>query len=332
MTNAVIIAQQGSNNTTFRNRIINGAMVIDQRNAGASVTNTSGGAYILDRWNAFGSQASKFTSQQNAGSVTPPAGFKNYFGITSLSAYTVGASEAFSIRQYIEGYNVFDFGLGASGALTFTISFWVCSSLTGSFGGCLYNNAGDRFYRFSYTISAANTWEQKTVTVVGDTSGTWLTTNGIGLAVQFSIGAGATVSGTAGAWTGSTALQPTGSVSVVGTNGATFYITGVQLEAGSTASPFENRSYGVELGLCQRYYQEACSIVTTTGQYLNHLRLPVVMRVGPTVGTITFDSGTGATFALVTNTGNGTAGLSLYQSANHSVTATATKIPLSSEL
>jgi len=275
--------------TGFKNRIINGAMVIDQRNAGASVTNGAGGAvFPVDRFDMFGSQASKFTAQQNAASVTPPAGFKTYLGITSSSAYTVGASESFSVRQRIEGFNTSDLGFGAAGASTVTLSFWVRSSLTGSFGGVLYNGAGDRFYPFTYTINAANTWEQKTLTVAGDTSGTWVgATNGIGLSVQFSLGAGASVSGTAGAWTGSTALQPTGSTSVVGTSGATFYITGVQLEKGSTATSFDYRPYGTELALCQRYFAQLGAGAAGSNVSANNvafgLQNQVVMRAASTI-------------------------------------------------
>jgi hypothetical protein len=238
----------------FKNRIINGAMVIDQRNAGASVTPTNA-QYLVDRWMARLSQSSKFSVQQNAGSVTPPVGFTNYLGATSLSAYSVTSTDEFGIRQRIEGFNVADLGWGAAGAATITLSFWVRSSLTGTFGGALQNGAGNRSYPFSYTVSAANTWEQKAVTIAGDTSGTWLTTNGIGIEAFFSLGAGSTVSGTAGAWTASGLISVTGATSVVGTNGATFYITGVQLEKGSTATSFDYRPYGTELALCQRYYQ-----------------------------------------------------------------------------
>jgi len=255
MTLAVNIAQGGSNNVTMRNRIINGAMVIDQRNAGASVTNTTSNLYVTDRWNIYGQQASKFTAQQNAGSVTPPTGYKYYLGITSSSAYTVLSGDNFKVLQPIEGYNVSDLGWGASGASPVTLSFWVRSSLTGTFGGSFTNSAYDRSYPFTYTISSANTWEQKTVTIAGDTSGTWLTTNGIGVNVIFSMGMGTTQSGTAGAWAAGNYQSATGAVSVVGTNGATWYVTGVQLEAGTTASPFEYRQYGTELNLCQRYYQ-----------------------------------------------------------------------------
>jgi len=250
MTLAVNIAQIGSNNTTFRNRIINGAMVIDQRNAGASVTPTTDNTYTLDRWTAKLSQSSKYSVQQSS---TVPTGFKNSLLITSLSAYTVGSSESFFTKQVIEGFNVADLGWGAAGASTVTLSFWVRSSLTGTFGGSLWNNAADRSYPYSYTISAANTWEQKSITIAGDTSGTWLTTNGGGINVGFGLGVGASLSTTAGAWASGFYPSSTGATSVVGTNGATFYITGVQLEAGSTASPFEYRSYGTELALCQRY-------------------------------------------------------------------------------
>jgi hypothetical protein len=242
----------------LKNRIINGDMVIDQRNAGASQgTTTLFSNYTLDRWQAQYSAISKFTTQQNAGSVTPPVGFTNYLGCTSSSAYTVGASEAYGIAQYIEGYNAADLGWGTANAKTVTLSFQVYSSLTGTFGGALRNSAGNRSYPYSYTISNANTWEQKTITIAGDTSGTWLTTNGIGIQVFFNIGAGATVSGTAGAWAGAGLVAPTGAVSVVGTNGATFYITGVQLEQNTSATPFERRLYNQELANCQRYFEKS---------------------------------------------------------------------------
>jgi hypothetical protein len=239
--------------TGMRNRIINGSMTIDQRNAGASVTPTNA-AYTLDRWSALQPVASKFSVQQNAGAVTPPVGFVNYLGVTSLSAYSVLSSDAFAMVQRIEGTNVSDLGWGTANAQAVTLSFWVRSSLTGTFGGSFRNSDANRSYPFTYTISAANTWEQKTVTIAGDTSGTWLTTNGIGINIFFGLGVGSTVSSTAGAWAAGNFLSATGATSVVGTNGATFYITGVQLEKGSTATPFEFRSIGQELGLCQRYY------------------------------------------------------------------------------
>jgi len=243
------------NSLGFRNRIINGAMVIDQRNNGASVSTSVGNTiYTIDRWQAAYSATSKYTVQQNAGSITPPAGFTNYLGVTSSSAYSVISTDYFFIRQFIEGFNVADLGWGTANAQTITVSFWVRSSLTGTFGGSLRNSAANRSYPFSYTISSANTWEQKTITIAGDTSGTWLTNNGVGIELSFSLGMGSTLSATAGAWAAGSFVSATGATSVVGTNGATFYITGVQLEAGSVATPFERRDYGRELMMCQRYF------------------------------------------------------------------------------
>jgi hypothetical protein len=241
-----------SSNFGFKNRIINGAMVIDQRNAGASGTAS---AYTVDRWYYNASQASKGTWQQNAGAVTPPAGYKNYLGFTSSSAYSVLAGDYFGLYQSIEGFNVADLGWGAAGAATVTLSFWVRSSLTGTFGGVIANSGFSRSYPFTYSIPVANTWTSISVTVAGDTSGTWLTTNGIGITANFGLGVGTTYSGTAGAWAGANYSSATGATSVVGTSGATFYITGVQLEKGSTATSFDYRPYGTELALCQRYYQ-----------------------------------------------------------------------------
>jgi hypothetical protein len=241
--------------TSFKNRIINGAMVIDQRNAGASITPTDG-QYSVDRWQAAMAQASKYSVQQNAGSVTPPAGFSNYLGVTSLSAYSVGSGDYFFLRQYIEGFNFADMAFGTANASAVTLSFRVYSSLTGTFGGAVKNSAASRSYPFSYTISSANTWTTISITIPGDTTGTWIgATNGTGLAVLFNLGSGSTYSGTAGAWASANYIGATGNVNVVGTNGATFYITGVQLEKGSTATSFDYRSIGTELFLCQRYYE-----------------------------------------------------------------------------
>ncbi len=276
-----------------RNRIINGNMLIDQRNAGASVTPTATG-YNLDRWYVAITQSSKFSVQQNAGSVTPPTGFTNYWGATSSSAYSVISTDLFLISQAIEGLNVYDLAWGTANAKTVTLSFWVRSSLTGTFGGSLTNSGDSRSYPFSYTISSANTWEQKTITVAGDTTGTWLTTNGVGLQVRFSLGTGATYSTTANAWAAGSYYSATGATSVVGTNGATFYITGVQLEVGSVATPYERQIYSDQLAQCQRYYQywggsanyervASGFWVTTTTSEVEVPRISVTMRATPTI-------------------------------------------------
>jgi hypothetical protein len=285
------VAMPSAGPLSNRNKIINGDMRIDQRNAGASVTPASA-IYTLDRWVTLISQASKLSFQQNAGSVTPPAGFTNYLGITSASAYSVLASDAFEISQAIEGYNFADLAFGSASAKAITLSFWVRSSLTGTFGGALSNSGSARSYPFNYAISSANTWEYKTVTIPGDTSGTWLTTNGVGGFLRFGLGVGSTYSGTAGSWASANYASATGATSVVGTNGATFDITGVQLEVGSVATPFEHRSFGDELARCQRYYYRMtstapytqfafCNVQSAT-VHKPFFHFPVPLRVPPT--------------------------------------------------
>jgi hypothetical protein len=257
LTNALAEASGGTGTTTgyygFKNRIINGAMVIDQRSAGASVTPTANFTYTLDRWVAGLIQSSKFSVQQSS---TAPAGFSNSILITSLSAYSVLSTDYFNINQFIEGFNWADLDFGTANAQTVTLSFWVRSSLTGTFGGALANSAGSRAYPFTYTINAANTWEKETITIAGDTTGTWVgATNGIGARLWISLGTGSSFATTADAWAAGNFIAPTGATSVVGTSGATFYITGVQLEKGSTATSFDYRPYTTELALAQRYYE-----------------------------------------------------------------------------
>jgi hypothetical protein len=267
----------------FRNRIINGGMVIDQRNAGASVTPTADGTYTLDRWRVGITQSSKFSVQQN---TTVPTGFSYSLKATSLSAYSVGAGDAFLLTQAIEGFNTADLMWGTAQAQTVTLSFQVYSSLTGTFGGSVYNSAGNRSYPFSYSIPVANTWTTINITIAGDTSGTWLTTNGIGIQISFGLGAGSTFSGTAGAWAGALYLSATGATSVVGTSGATFYITGIQLEKGSTATSFDYRPYGTELALCQRYYELGGGVTATalgTGGIYTQFPFKVTKRAASTI-------------------------------------------------
>ena len=278
--------------TGFKNRIINGGMVIDQRNAGASVTPTDG-QYTLDRYKFDLTQTSKITTQQNAGAVTLPVGFSNYLGITSSSAYAVLAGDYFLFSQRIEGFNFADMAWGTANAATITLSFKVYSSLTGTFGGAIENSAQNRSYPFTYSVPVANTWTSISVTVAGDTSGTWIgATNGLGVRIYWSLGTGTTYSGTAGAWASAIYLSATGATSVVGTSGATFYITGVQLEKGSVATSFDYRPYGTELQLCQRY----CNVyggssvynkLAVAGTGINSISMmaftqfPVVMRATP---------------------------------------------------
>jgi hypothetical protein len=266
-------------------------MRIAQRGTGAITAGTSD-QFPVDRFKCNGSTSGKYTAQQNAGGITPPTGFSNYLGCSSSSAYSVPSGEAYSINHIFEGLNVADLGWGAAGAQSVTLSFWVRSSIAGTFGGVVNNATGTRSYPFSFTTASANTWEYKTLVISGDTSGTWLTTNGAGIVLTFSMGAGSSLLATAGSWTGVGSIYgATGQTNLVGTSGATFYITGVQLEAGSVASPFERRPYGTELALCQRYYAKLTGAQFAgfgSGYYRSGtaayvcVRYPVTMRASPT--------------------------------------------------
>ena len=248
----------------FKNRIINGAMVIDQRNAGASVSATNAELYTVDRFKCLQAIAtSKFTVQQSS---TVPTGFTKSVVLTSSSAYTVLSSDYFLYRQSIEGFNTADLGWGTASAATVTLSFWVRSSLTGTFGGSLGNSASNRSYPFSYTINAANTFEYKTITIAGDTTGTWATDNSAGIVVNWSLGMGSTYVGTANVWAGTFYGAPTGSTNLVSTNGATLNITGVQLEKGTQATAFDYRDHGNELRMCQRYFCKTFPQATAPAQ------------------------------------------------------------------
>ena len=239
----------------LRNRIINGDMRIDQRNAGAAVTNANG--YVVDRFGWFYGGSGRVTAQR---STLAPSGFTNSFGVTVTTTNAApGASDFNALYQAIEGFNTADLGWGSASAQTVTLSFWVRSSVTGAYSLAIRNNAFNRTFLASYSVSAANTWEYKTIAIPGDTTGTWLTDNSIGLSVAWSFGAGSSFTGTAG-WQAGNLNQLSGATNLMATNGATLHLTGVQLEVGTAATPFERRQFGQELALCQRYYESAYNI------------------------------------------------------------------------
>ena len=279
-----------TNYTGFKNRIINGAMVIDQRNAGASLTiNSDTGKFSVDRWYFQGVNTDGvFTVQQSS---TAPTGFSKSMLLTVTTAdSSVGSSQAYFFKQDIEGFNVADLNWGTASAATITLSFWVYSSLTGTFGASVTNSAFNRSYPFTFAISSANTWEQKTVTIAGDTTGTWAKDNTSGIRIYFGVGVGSTLLGTANAWSGAGYIGATGQTNLISTNGATFYITGVQLEKGSTATSFDYRPYGTELALCQRYFATIYGDTTvyiaakyTTSKLYATFTLPVTPRATPSV-------------------------------------------------
>jgi hypothetical protein len=284
---------QTSATRPFLNRFINGAMVIAQRGTTFSGLSDDGGQYTLDRW-----RWSENGTMDGAQSVTQdssaPTGFNYSLKVQTTTAKAVGTSLSTRIEQAIEGFNTSDLAWGTANAKTVTLSFWVRSSLTGTFGGAFRNSADDRSYPFSYTISVADTWEYKTVTVAGDTTGTWVgATNGTGIRINFSLGAGSNLSGTANIWAAAGYQSVTGAVSVLGTLNATWYVTGCQLEVGSTATSFDYRSIGTELALCQRYFTKytgdttgntgyAIGYQTSTTVSVFSLNFPVTMRSEPT--------------------------------------------------
>jgi hypothetical protein len=283
------------NSLGFRNRIINGDMRIDQRNAGASVTVNSTSVFrSVDRWwgTATGS-AGVYTMQQSTSS--PPTGFTNFLRMTVTTAdASIASSDTYYIGSAIEGFNVADLGFGAAGAKTITLSFQVRSSLTGTFSGSILNGSENYSYPFTFSISSANTWESKTVTISGATAGTWATNNTAGMLLTFDLGNGSNWRATAGSWVAAGEYGATGAVTLISTLSATFDITGVQLEVGSVATPFERRDYGRELIMCQRYYQQVGQSNNTAFQpYANGFvssstrasiiyNFPVTMRSAPT--------------------------------------------------
>jgi hypothetical protein len=283
-----------------RNLIINGAMQIDQRNGGAEVVPSSD-AYTLDRFRYNASQASKLKVQQNAQAITPPSGFSNYLGVTVNATHTVASTDNFFLTYFVEGHDSAHLDFGKSTAKTVTLSFYVQSSLTGTFSGSIVNSAENRAYPYTYTINTADTWERKTITIAGDTSGTWIgATNGKGLMLTFSLGMGSNFTGTAGQWNGAQDFGASGDiVKLVENASAQWKMTGLQLEAADEATSFEHRSFGEELALCHRYFHSinaAGHPSPTDGAYARYIMFgqdvngtrwfhdfPVTMRATPTL-------------------------------------------------
>ena len=311
MTKAAELAKMGEVITNSqiggrRNIIINGAVNIDERNNGSEVVPASNlNAYIIDRFRYNASQASKLKVQQNAQAITPPEGFSNYLGITVNATHTVASTDNFFLTYFVEGHDSAHLDFGKSTAKTVTLSFYVQSSLTGTFSGSILNSAENRAYPYTYTINTADTWERKTIIIAGDTSGTWIgATNGKGLMLTFSLGMGSNFTGTAGQWNGAQDFGATGeTVKLVENASAQWKMTGLQLEVGSQVTPFEHQSVGETLALTQRYYYDPKltsgnywwlhPIVTDgTGSYRRgSFPLPTSMRADPTATITGFTSG-----------------------------------------
>lgn len=270
-----------------RNRVVNGSMRIDQRNDGAPMNPVTTGVYTIDRWVMAFAGTFSVRVQGNLGSVTPPVGFTSYFGVQNNTATTPTGTDNLHVQHRIEGHNISDFSWGTQNAKTVTLSFWVRSSLVGLYGGSIRNNANDRSYVYEYRIDNANTWEYKTVTIPGDTTGTWLDRNNTGLRLIFGLGAGSGSQGPPNQWSGANYTNSTNGTVWTATANATWYLTGVQLELGTRATEFERINYQQELALCQRYYEKSANWAFMSGitGIANRVILPshsVTMRSDPT--------------------------------------------------
>jgi hypothetical protein len=300
----------------FRNRIINGNMVIDQRNAGAAVNTND--AFPVDRWKMAMAGGGVISAQR---STIAPAGFPTSLGFTvSTADASIASGDAYFVTHNIEGHNVAELGFGTANAQSVSISFRVRSSVTGTYSVAIGNSAFNRLYVATYSISAADTWETKTVTIAGDTSGTWLTDSGIGLRLYFDLGSGSAYNASsADAWLGSgVGIRTSGSVNWIATSGATFYITGVQLEAGSVATPFERRPYGTELALAQRYYQAASiQMSASSDTWYSVWYYKVSMRATPTL------AGGGSGFTTSFNSSENFIGYQTTRTTGQALTASA---------
>jgi hypothetical protein len=254
----------GANTGLNDNRIINGDMRIDQRNNGAS--GTVNGTYTVDRWQYVGTQAAKGTWGRNLNGWMR-VDFPYVWGFQSSSAYASLTTDEFIFYQPIEADMISDFQWGTATAQSVTLSFWAASTLTGTFSGVIKNGAGTRSYPFTYSLPVSNTWYKIVITIPGDTAGTWVMSgNAASLAVCFDLGTGSTHRGPANVWAATNYDGVTGAVSIVGTNGAQFYVTGVKLEIGSIATPYNRQSLAKSMVDCQRYYQGGPG---SSGSYFN---------------------------------------------------------------
>lgn len=286
----------------FRNLLMNGNMVIDQRNIGGTVAPNAGRTYTLDRWCSEFSQNARITIGQNYNSLTPPTGFSKYLGTKVTASYGLGSGDYFAIEQLVEGSTIAQLSWGTSGAKPVTLSFWVNSSVTGTFTAGLRNGSANRSYVFNYTINSANTWEYKTILIYGDSTGTWATDTSSGILLNFVLGGGSTyLTSTVGSWTAGNFIGSTTGANIVGTANATWNITGVQLEQNYQPTPFEQRPLSVEQLLCYRYFYKfvgdtsnynsvASSGIATSGTQIGRTTtiLPAPMRKSITTTDLSF--------------------------------------------
>lgn len=292
----------GSNQVVHRNMFTNGGFEVAQRlsyeSSGKSISSAN---YTgIDMFKTRVNSCTVLLTQ----STTAPVGFTSSLKVDVTSADTSLASGVYNtIVGHIEGYDIARTAIGTSDAKTCTLSFYVRSNLTGTFTGSIGNSANNRSYAFDYTISSANTWERKTITVTGDTSGTWYKESNLGIKITWSLGHGSNYStATANSWAGVELMGTNNQTNVVASTSNNFHLTGVQFELGSVATPLEQKSFRDEFIRCQRYYLKsrkygAPNAATDTwntaegtlsqskhnGIFDTRERFPVEMRANPTV-------------------------------------------------
>jgi hypothetical protein len=293
----------------FRNKIINGDMRIAQRGT-ATITGSGTAQYPVDRWAVYNGTGTVTFAQ----STDAPAGFTNSILATVTATGSYSTSGYTQITHKIEGFNCQDLAYGTTSAKTIVFSFWVKSSVVGIQNVSFKNSGNNRVYVSKYTVDVANTWEKKTITVVGDTTGTWLVDSGVGLEVTFNLGMGTTYDVTDGSWQAAAAKYSTSdAIDFAANSGATFRVTGVQLEANTQPTPFEQRPYGVELALCQRYYQrwqpysyQYQSIGYTSGQGVGSAPAVLPLSAYPrtfTTANVSLTFSSASHFECIANTG-----------------------------
>ena len=309
LSSGQVVTPNTSGSLAARNRIDNGAMEVAQRGGSETTIDSSTSEYVCDRWAARGESGDAFLYDQDG---SAPYGFRNSLKFNCSNISGGGSNQLYTISQAIEGYNIADFGFGGGSARGMSISFWVKASITGDWGGSVQNESRDRSYPFVYNIAVADDWEYKTVYIPGPTSGSWNNNTGVGIRLNFDMGCGSNFRGNAGSWNNADDRGPSGAISPMQTLNSVWRVTGVQLEMGPAATPFEYRGYPVEFVRCQRYYQRIgygnhLAIINAINN--NSARIPIPMfqtemRAQPsyTVPTLTaFSSGTQFTVSSTHN-------------------------------
>ena len=276
-----------------RNLVIGGAMNIAQRGTSTSVAAADGDTFLVDRFFVLAQGSTQFTYSQ---STEAPAGFSNSIKLDVTTADTLNTNDQIKLEHRIEGYNSAFLNWGTSDAKTITLSFWIKSNLTGNTQVALVNSGNNRNYVATFTIDSANTWEKKTLTVPGDTGGTWNTGNDIGIRLRWGSFGPDYQTSSVNQWVANATQLNSRSDSPINFASSInneLYITGVQLEVGEQATPFEHRSYGDELARCQRYFQfigraggnaGVAAGFTTTTNFYGYGSLPGGrMRAAPTI-------------------------------------------------